>query len=338
MRLLALGPILALLLVGCGAGQIAVVVDNDLFGGADERDRDYSQGARVEFSRPPAVAPDWERRLLGALEPLQWTRPEPGDGRQRASAHTWFVRQRIFTPGRLSDPEYQEDDRPYTGWLELGLVRTDLWLDADPARRRDRLERLTLTAGTTGSASLAREVQIRYHDWIDEPRPNGWRHQVPGEPTLGLEALTRTRWLFWDSAPGRDGGLEFDSSWEADWRLGNGDTSAGGGLLLRLGADLPRAEGLWTDGPWQDPNGSGFAFLRVGGRGVLRDITLDGTLFSGGPSIEREPWLLDAEIGLVALWQGFAIGYSFFASTRQFEGQEDIPTYGRITVGFAGIW
>lgn len=329
---------LALLGAGCGGGRLALVEDNDLFSGGTTRDRDYSQGARIEYTRAPALAADWERRLLVALEPLQWTRPDADDPRQRAAAHTWFLRQRIFTPGELESSAYQPDDRPYAGWLELGLARTDLWLDADDTRRRDRLERLSLTVGTTGSASLARETQIGYHNWIDEPRPNGWRNQIPDEPTLGIESLTRTRWLFLDSDPARDGAFEFDSSWEADWRLGNGETSAGAGLLLRLGADLPRAEGLETDGPWQDPDGSGFVFLRLGGRGVLWDVTLDGTLFSGGPSIEREPWLLGAELGIVALWRGFAIGYSFFASTRQFEGQDDIPTYGRITVGFAGLW
>lgn len=329
---------LALLAPGCGAGRFALVEDNDLFSGGTTRDRDYSQGARIEYSRAPALAADWERQLLIALEPLQWTRPDAGDPRQRAAAHTWFVRQRIFTPGELESPAYQPDDRPYAGWLELGLVRTDLWLDADPTRRHDRWERLGLTAGTTGPASLARETQIGYHDWIDQPRPNGWRHQIANEPTLGLEALTRTRWLFWDSSPEREGSFELDSSWEADWRLGNGETSAGGGVLLRLGADLPRAEGLWTDGAWQDPDGSGFVFLKFSGRGVLWDATLDGPLFASGPSIEREPWLLLAEVGVVALWRGFAVGYTYVASTRQFDGQDDIPTYGRITVGFAGLW
>lgn len=338
MRHFVFAAAAALLATGCGAGRVGVVLDNDLYGRVTERDRDYSQGARVEFSRAPALASDGERRVLGALEVLQLTRPDEDDERQRASLHTWFLRQRIYTPGRLASSEYDEDDRPYAGWLDVGLFRTDMWLDPDDGRRRDRLERIGVTVGVTGSPSLAREVQIPYHEWINEPRPNGWRHQIPDEPTLGVEALTRSRWLFLDSDPGREGAFEFDSSWEADWRLGNGETSAGAGLLMRFGADLPRAEGLETDGPWQDPDGSGFFFLRLGGRGVLWDATLDGTLFSGGPSIEREPWLLGAEFGLVALWRGFAIGYSFFASTRQFEGQDDIPTYGRISLGFAGLW
>jgi len=329
---------LALCATACQGSRVAVTEENDLLSRGTATDRDYTQGARVEVARPLAAASAPERALFATFDRIPLLLPAAVAGQPAAGALTWSLRQRIFTPENLETDQYQPDDRPYAGLLDFTVARTRVWLDPDPSTRRDRLQRVSLSAGAMGSASLARDTQIGYHDGIGEPRPNGWRHQVPTEATLGLEVLSRQRFFFATLQPGRAGGFEFDAALERDLRLGNADTSLGTAFLLRLGAHLPRAEGLFPHGTAIDPVSSAWIYLRAGARGVFWDATLDGALFADSPSVERENVVGTAELGGVLLLRGFAVSYGIVISTPQFEGQGRVPTYGRLVVGPTSLW
>lgn len=138
-------------------------------------------------------------------------------------------------------------------------------------------------------------------------------------------------------------GLELGVVPAAGIHLGNVQTSAAGGALLRVGHGLemdfgpprvrPALSGL---GIFRPPEGFAWhLFARVEGRAVAYQETLDGNR-NGFWQIDREPLVAEVPIGLMLAYGRTRLAFTFVSRTRTFDQQPDAwHRFGSLTVSLA---
>lgn len=191
----------------------------------------------------------------------------------------WRIGHQMYTASdiKLRSAFIKATDHPYAGWLYGGMFKEVHQADG-------AYWKLGLDLGCVGPCAGGEWVQTNLHRVLDQPLPQGWSRQVRNEVGAVLYAeIAAARWspLSWlDAAPSLRG------------RFGNVFTDATLGVTVRAGRLdlLPDAPAL-------------HGFLRLGGRGVAYDATLQGGYFSqGNPHTVRPKRLVgEAEVGIV--WQ-----------------------------------
>jgi len=318
--------------------QLILQWDNDIFAGTD---RGYTNGGRIAFLQEYRPDDEIRGRLKGLLRDLSrtsrdgwfggWTAP-PSAVDDLRFAWGAGLTQLMFTP---EDPEPEtapEGERPYAGWL--GLEFSAHLKDADA------VSSVTLSLGTTGEPSFAEDVQTWVHeDLTDSPVFQGWDSQVPAEPTVNLH-FDQKRRLGWLES---DEGIELDGFVEWGAAVGNFQTNAYGGALLRVGTNLaatfatPRLQ-LGSYGhaffePTQSHSGDlsfyGFAGLR--GTAVAHDITLDGPVFRDfDTGTSSEPLVGEVLLGLGIRLDPVSLTLAQTLRTREFDDQRERQSFGSI--------
>ena len=303
MRTLFLVNLLLLLSVSTARGEdwaptgLFATWENDIFGGTD---RHYTNGA--------------ELGLTGRV-PRGGLRFYLGDdgGEWRLS-----VAQRIYTPERLDARDLVTDDRPYAGWLRLGLwvsKRSACW----PSTSRIGIE-----LGVLGPASGAETAQELFHGTLTgSSPPRGWRNQ------LGTEVGVRFSYEYALRAwRGEIIGLDYELEPSAAVSFGNVTIDASLGAHLRVGRVPDR---------YTLPEPSGFhAFLTLGGQVRLAgfDVFLDGSLLSpGGPRVHRRYAVVDVEVGMTVQLRGcLSLSYTHTVRSPQFAGQGGWDQFGSLSL------
>ena len=64
-----------------------------------------------------------------------------------------------------------------------------------------------------------------------------------------------------------------------------------------------------------------YVFAGVEGRGVARDILLDGNSYRQSRSVDSRPFVGDAMYGLAVMYAGVRLSYTQVARTEEFYGQ-----------------
>jgi len=310
---------------------VSLRIDNDLFANQDEG---YTSGVMLSMVSPnlrdyvddpclPAPA-RWLNTYLARLQP-------EGFDQQNMVVH---VAQGIFTPGDPERTDLIEDDRPYAGALLVSFGYN--------ARKDNRLRTTQLTVGVVGPASLAESTQGLIHDLTGSREFQGWEHQLHDEPVLNLVHEQSLRSPVVPVA----GSLEFDAISHWGGAFGNLLTQVNGGFELRLGQRLPddfgsspvRPAGNNTAPPVDSRRTRGWAwhgFLAADVRHVLRDITQDGNTFRNSHSVDKEPWVAEAAIGVAVTRGRSKLAFARYFRTREFEGQDRFPAYGSFTISRA---
>lgn len=272
--------------------------DNDLFGGAD---RHYTNG--VEFALAGRVPPGALSFFLG----------------EEGGAWELNFAQSIYTPELLEEERVVLEDRPYAGWLRLGVSVSRRNL---PWRLQDRVG---LEFGLLGPPSGAEAAQRLVHETLTgSSAPRGWRNQLSTE--VGVRVHYELRHRAW-----RDELLGLD--WELEpWVGASGgnvviDASLGG--RLRLGR-VPDAFALVeVPGNWS-------AFLTLGAelRLVGHDVFLEGSLIRPGHHHVRAHRLaFDLELGFTILLQGaISLSYTHTLRAPEFAAQEDWDQFGSLSL------
>jgi lipid A 3-O-deacylase len=321
-------PLIALTLAtACGAAHaseetsqgeagtyVSVTVDNDFFAGYDQH---YTNGIQVAFSADRMALP----KALRLLPPLSWS----------ADPHITFAfGQRIYTPIDTDRVQPDPRDRPYGGWAyALADVRV---------RTGNVVDSVQLSLGVIGPLSLARQTQNTYHKLIGADESKGWDSQIGNAPALllGYErmwpALQRARY----------GGFTVDVTPRVGATVGNVYTYANAGAVVRFGQNLPDDFPVTNIslGPPRDgfrPTGSGagwYVWAGTEARLVGWNAFLDGNLFSNGPSVNREPFGYDVQIGAAVLWKKARVGFTFVSRGKEFETQAGRDKFGQLTVSF----
>lgn len=297
---------------------LSVQVENDVFTGTD---RHYTNGFRLAYLSPEDHVPQWLENAARAL-PLF-----ADEGNVRVS---YAIGQSMYTPKDIEIEAPQPDDHPWAGFTygTIGIIN-------DSGRRLDSLE---LTLGVIGPASQADDTQEFVHDLIDTRDPAGWDNQLHNEPIVNL-AYERAWRAMWQS---RYVGLQADVTPHAGGAVGNAFIYGNGGLMFRIGQDLPSDYGpprIRPSLPGSDffvPHETfgWYLFAGVDGRLVLRDIFLDGNTFRDSASVHKK-WLVgEIQAGLAVTIDGVRLAYTHVYRTERFEGQDSGDTFGAFSVSF----
>lgn len=303
--------------------------ENDLFNGTDS---DYTNGVKFswvsanlkDYTRDPCL-PHWVRQLNRIFETLH-----PGKYTSRNMVVT--AGQSMFTPRDRSRIDLIPNDRPYAGWLYLGLG-----YNARDARQMDSVE---VNLGVVGPASLARQTQNLVHDLRGIPSFNGWSNQLNNE--LGFQLVAERKNRVWsESRPG----LQFDAITHYGASLGNIRTYLNTGLELRAGSRIPNDFGTSPIRPAGDSNaplegpvtrrfsdGGLHAFISADARAVAHDIFLDGNTFSDSHRIDKKRAVGDLATGIAWQWQDGKITYARYARSKEFTTQENAHVFSSITL------
>jgi lipid A 3-O-deacylase len=296
----------ALLAAGCGlhGARLGFREDNDVFnlGKGLTVDRDYTQGGVAALTLPDEDTPGWARSAAGAV-PLF---------RKGAPVHlAWLFGQEIYTPSVLWKPFPIPDDRPYAAFAFAGIALQSPALDADPARRRDRLDHLELDVGVTGPSARGERTQNYVHQALGIRRAEGWHHQIGGRAAAILSWESRWRVLAGDL--GR--AWAWDLLPKARVRVGNVHDDLTVGAAARLGWNLPRdfgplavdshglTKGFPPPGPW-------FAIhAGLDSRLVAYDVFLEGDEGATTPEVRPRRTPIDTHAGLAVGWGPFGAAY-----------------------------
>jgi len=304
-------------------GQLALVIENDVFGGGT--DRHYSSGIRIDW------VPERQRSVLGLRALVQRIMPVHGGD----SIQQYFsLGQDVHSPEDISATDIVPNDVPYAGWLyvTVGHVRNTPKFN----------DRFAISLGVIGPMSLSGAVQRRWHEAFDFDDPKGWGNELHNEPGLVLFYERRWKVPLWRS----DKGYSVLLAPHGNISLGNIFAYAGGGLSLRFGRHvsddtaLPRIQpGMFGSASLQSAKiGQRFAwyiYVATEGRAVARNIFLDGNTFRDSHSVDKKAFVSDLSTGIVMLFgrtSPFRMSYSFTWRSKEFHGQDGRDKYGSITL------
>jgi lipid A 3-O-deacylase len=196
----------------------------------------------------------------------------------------WRIGQEQYTASDIKLPAHlvMAPDHPYAGWLYGGVFRNEQLGGGMHVN-------LGLDLGCLGPCAGGEWVQTNLHRVINQPLPQAWSKQVRNEFGVRLYAdVAPARWALATYA---------DLTPNLHARFGNIFTDAGAGLTLRAGR-LPAL-------PEQ---AAAYGFLRIDGRAVGYNASLQGGYFSGGNphTVKPKRGVGEAELGMQ--WRGAQYG------------------------------
>ena len=316
----------------CVGGVLSLYVENDLF---FQTDRNYTSGIKLAWVSPDLDSYERDECLPGWVKPLnEMVRGMFGLNSSAARERNMVITlgQAIYTPGDRMRNDLIAEERPYAGWLYLGLGYNERRRPTDADH--DRLDSLEVNLGIVGPLALAKPIQDAIHDLRGFERWNGWRNQLRNEPGVQVVAERKFKHRF-------SGGTA-DAIGHYGMSVGNVATWLNAGVELRAGSALPDDFGsspvrpagnntspgsLARDGTRKLRRGvHGFASFDL--RAVARDIFLDGNTFRASHSVKKEPWVADITLGAAAFAGAWKLSFARVYRSREFEGQPSLDFHG----------
>jgi len=255
----------------------------------------------------------------------------------KTKAHfvSFGITQQVFTPKNVTTKELVVNDRPYAGWLnfEFGLHQSSTL----------ELNSFVFRIGVVGSASQAEATQKLVHKLIGNDEPQGWNNQLNNE--LGLNLTFQHKWRYiTQNYDGFEG--NFVPFVEAN--LGNIDTSAKGGILMRFGKspiqdfgsssiDMGGENGIPIRTNCLCPQYEPWSFtlnISLAANAVTRDIFLDGNTFLKSHSVEKENLILYGSYGFSARYEHYALDYIITRTTAHFKEENGGHNFGTILFSY----
>lgn len=314
-----------------GGPRIGALEENDSLLG--DSDRHYTQGLRLSALGRELEPQGWGNRpfeLVASVLPI-FPSAAPAQSRRYAV----FLGQSLFTPEDTARKPPDSADRPYAGWLYLGV---SLLQESNGAM----LENLELAVGTVGPGALGKLSQNDFHQFIGARPARGWGQEIHNEPGLVLtyERLWRIG-LLGDSG----NGVEIIPQLGAT--VGNVFTYGSAGALLRWGKNLqvdygggrirPALSGTDYFNAARLDGKLGYSlFAGAQGRAVGRNIFLDGSAFHPDPSVEKKDFVLDVQAGFSLFWSDdVQVIFSAVRRTREYQGQPRPDVIGTASIAFS---
>lgn len=307
---------------------LCVIEENDTFGnifGVENQDRHYTQGLKIMWIGGDGAFPKFTASLDRLVPPC-------GMIPQASNVGFILLAQNMYTPEDLKNPGPIYTDRPYAGWLYTGLIYQREGIT--PNRQIPVLDSFEVDLGVTGSASLAREAQRTFHDWIHDDPPRGWDHQIKTEPGLELKYAR-----YWRLTPNEKVAPFFDFIPHVGCSLGNIRTYGALGGIVRFGYNLPQDFGpVLADGAAptigrRKPSGwfSIYGYGGAEGRLVAHNIFLDGNTYLHSLSVEKNNAVGDLIWGLaIQIGQCVELSFTGVLRSKEFQGQRNTDAFGSI--------
>lgn len=314
-----------------GGPRIGVLEENDSLLG--DSDRHYTQGLRLSALGSELEPQGWGNRpfeLMASVLPIF-----PSTAPAQSRRYAVFLGQSLFTPENTARKPPDPADRPYAGWLYLGV---SLLQESNGAM----LENLELAVGTVGPGALGKLSQNDFHQFIGARPARGWGQEIHNEPGLVLtyERLWRIG-LLGDSGNGVEVIPQLGAT------LGNVFTYGSAGALLRWGRNLqvdygggrirPALSGTDYFNAARLDGKLGYSlFAGAQGRAVGRNIFLDGSAFHPDPSVEKKDFVLDMQAGFSLFWSDdVQMTFSAVRRTREYQGQPRPDVIGTASIAFS---
>lgn len=314
-------------------GTIGLYFENDLFAGTD---RYYTSGTKISWSSAD-LANLADSPHASPFLPLFGLMPFI-DNKDYQKNLVFALGQNIYTPDNTEAFGPVPNDRPYSGWLYVGLGV--VWKDADVRNS------LVLDIGVVGSWSYAQEAQRLVHDMRDLDHPNGWDNQLHNE--LGFMLVYERKWRWPHKS--RRSGFDWEILPHAGAAVGNVQTYANLGAELRFGLNLPDDFGtgsistasttstpvdgaMSADRAWFDLGM--YAFARVDGRAVARNVFLDGNTFGSSASVGHKLFVADVSVGVAMNIKNTKIAYAFVYRTEEYDAQQEGQVFGTLSINWS---
>ena len=314
-------------------GTFSLYFENDLFTGTD---RYYTNGVKLGWSSADlenySDSP-YARPLLWMINRLPYI-----NEKEYQKNLLFALGQNMYTPDDTESFALVPGDRPYAGWLYLGIGVA--WKNADVRNS------LVLNIGIVGSGSYAQETQRLVHDLRGLNHPNGWDNQLHNE--LGVVGVYEREWRW--PKHSRRVGLDWEFLPHAGLALGNVQTYANVGGELRAGLNLPDDFGTAAIGPGTttstpvDGRQAAFrsrfdvglyVFARADGRAVAHNIFLDGNTFGNSASVDRKWFVADLSVGAAVNYKNTKVAYAVVYRSKEFYGQKEGQLFGTVSMNFA---
>jgi lipid A 3-O-deacylase len=327
-------------------GELRIYEENDWFNPFTEQtDRFYTQGLRVEWLSHSSKR---DSNFLPGISHADWCLL-CGAGAASGAVNTGYAGgQNLYTPQIITIAEPQPNDRPWAGYI-YGSRIARITFD-EPVLKAKRQDRIEVSLGIVGPASLAKQTQILWHKLIDSPHPEGWDNQLRNEPVVQLRYESALRWP-------SEGGDNADIIPRVRGNLGNGLTSLEAELTGRIGRNLSGfgaliiptpttlAAPLAIRAPEAAPSRSKWlssfnVFGRAGIKAVAHNIFLDGNIFADNDlRIRRKPFVTEFALGAEANVVGnFWVTAQFIRRGSEFESRSgrDAPAqhFGAISAAW----
>ncbi len=216
----------------------------------------------------------------------------------------YFIGQDIYTPTVLIVDFLVPSDRPYAGFLYGGYANNNYFEDVKlqlPVHTRHKF-----TVGIVGPSSYAEPVQTSWHKFTKDHEPKGWDHQLNDEPILNYGYL-REYDLNWGEKT-----FKAHPFWEMN--AGNELTNLDGGVLIKLGRDIPEMQDRYKKRYWYFFIGANLDF-------VIRNIFLDGNTFEESHYVEKKPLVFRQLVGFEKKWETFGMRYGLNFASQEFKMQ-----------------
>ena len=338
IKLIALLPALVLGLSAQGAGKdeaggtFGMYIENDLFAGTD---RYYTSGVKLSWSSSD-LAQLSDTPYASPFLPLFDLLPYINETNYQKNL-VFALGQNIYTPDNTELTTLIDNDRPYAGWLYLGLGV--VWKNADVRNT------LVLNLGVVGPWSYAQEAQRLIHDLRGLDHPNGWDNQLHNE--VGAIVVYDRTWRWPEHK--RRSGLDWELMPHFGAAVGNVQTYANLGAEMRFGLNLPDDFGTAAIGPAsmtstpvdgaQGADRSRFdlglyVFARADGRAVGHNIFLDGNTFGDSPSVGHNPFVADLSVGVAVNIKNTKLAYAFVYRTKEFSEQQEAQIFGTVSLNW----
>lgn len=284
-------------------------------------DQAYSNGIKISYVYAQDQFPEWSKLPARGFQFLDH------DIEMSKLNFGLSLGHQIYTPNNTRETQFISDDRPYAGWLYLGFALSF---------REDQTEQFfEVDVGTIGPSALGKEVQNNFHDLIRDPRAEGWSHSLHDEPTLQFSFQKRFKTLAQKN-------VDFIPYYGTN--LGNVQIAAYVGGLIRLGNHLPdnfgpgRPSASDADSfitPALSPKThktSAYAFAGARGKGIVRNIFLDGNSFRESPRVKKYPFIFETEFGFALQMHPVSVVWSFVTRSPEFEERSVFNSFASLSL------
>ena len=289
-------------------GTWEIELENDRWGNGT--DGHYTHGTQLGYRA--TRMPDWLRNVVGRL---------PCGPCRDPQAVSYDFGQSIYTPHDTWSPTLVADDRPYAGWLYLGARLSHTTTSRSGHVRSDTIG---LKLGVVGPASLAERAQAFVHEKRKLGAPKGWRHQLRNEPGFVLDYTRK-----WERGTRSARGFGIAAAPYVTVALGNIETYLGGGVMLRTGLDRD------TDVSNRYRFSRGLhLFVGLEGRGVVRNVFLDGNTWAESHRVEKRPFVGELQAGVRYAGEKLEISLAQTVRSREFHGQLEPDVFGSISLQY----
>jgi len=303
-------------------GTLSILFENDIFYNTD---RDYTNGVQIAWTTPPDKNWDW------ATETARWL---PYFGQEGEVRTSYSIGQNIYTPSNLHLADPDPSDRPYAGFLYLGLGIINETPDQGDGSVR-QLDQAELDLGVVGPDSLAQNSQDFVHRIINDTIPQGWDYQLHNEPALVLKDEKTWKFSSWKVL-----GFSFDVDPHVGAAVGNVYDFVNAGAMARFGFNLPDDYGPVRIDPslpgsnFFKPTGAigAYLFAGVDGRAIARNIFLDGNTWEDSRHVTKIPYVGDLQLGAALTFRAFRLTFTHVFRTKEFTTQAHSDQFGAINL------